>query len=218
MWNEYSELTGYSNMNDAASRSRTARLHQRFTVAKGLAFVGAFLAVSFLVVGSSQAAFTSQTSNTGNQVSVPAVQFDLTDNDAAVAMFDNLTMLPNETDESCIEVTYTGDLDPADVGLFIAGPPTGNLAQYLTLTIDMGTDAAPSFGDCSGFVYATTLYGGTLSSFASSHHSLPARLSTWDPSNPGDPTRLFRFTIGVQNEPLAQNETAGFGFTWETTS
>jgi len=205
-------------MNGDAFPTGASRLRQRFTVAKALAFLGAFLAVSFLVVGSSQAAFTSQTSNTGNSISVPTVQFDLTDNDSANAMFNNVTMLPNETDQSCIEVTYTGDLDPTDVAFYVAAPPTGNLAQYLNLQIDIGTDATPTFDDCSSFVSNSTLYTGTLTSFASSHHSLAAALSTWDPSSLGDPTRVFRFTITVQNEPAAQNETAGFGFTWETNS
>ena len=173
-----------------------------------------FILIALLVVTSSRAAFVAQNDNVTNQVTAAAV--DLTDNDAGTAMFANVTGLMPGTDvDKCIDVTYTGTVDPTAVLLYANAAPTGTLAPYLNLTIDIGADTADPFRTCTGFTPSANVYTGTLSAFASSHGSYAAGLSTWDPA--GSPeTRTFRFRVSVQDNAAAEGLTSTCGFSWET--
>jgi hypothetical protein len=158
-----------------------------------------FILVALLVVTSSRAAFVAQT-----------------DTDSGTAMFDNVTQLaPGTTVDRCIDVTYSGSVDPTAVLLYATSAPTGNLAQYLNLTVDIGADSPDAFRSCTNFAATSTLYTGTLAGFASTHQTYATGLVTWDPAT-SPQTRTFRFRISVQNNPAAEGQTAGFGFTWET--
>src|SRR5215210_7402491 len=129
------------------------------------AFALTFILIALLVVTSSRAAFVAQNDNSTNQVSSAAIT--LTDNDSTTAMFNNVTnMVPGTTYERCIDVTYTGTVDPTAVILYSSGTPTGTLAPYLDLTVQIGADTPAAFRDCTGFVSSGTLYTGTLDAFA----------------------------------------------------
>ena len=173
-----------------------------------------FILIALLVVTSSRQAFVAQNDNLSNQVTAAAV--DLTDDDSSTAMFANVTGLtPGSNTDRCIDVTYTGSVDPTAVLLYINAAPTGTLGTYLNLTIDIGADTADAYRDCTNFVSSATLYNGTLSSFASTYTGYASGLSTWDPA--GSPeTRTFRFRLSVQNDPAAEGLTSSFGFSWET--
>ncbi|KGH47973.1 hypothetical protein IN07_05015 [Modestobacter caceresii] len=174
-----------------------------------------FILVALLVVTSSRAAFNAQTENSPNQVSAGAI--DLTDNDAGTAMFANVTgLVPGATPvDRCIDVTYTGTVDPGAVLLYATSAPTGGLAPYLNLTVDIGADTTDAFRSCTNFSSTATLYTGTLAGFATAHSSYGAGLNTWDPvANPE--TRTFRFRVSVQDDQAAEGQTSTFGFTWET--
>jgi len=173
-----------------------------------------FILIAILVVTSSRAAFVAQNENVTNQVTAAAV--DLADNDSTTAMFDDVVdLMPATNEDRCIDVTYTGSVNPMPVLLYAAAPPTGALGQYLNLTIDIGNDTAAPFRDCTGFVSTGTLYTGTLAAFATSRSSYATGLSTWDPVA-GPETRTFRFRLSVQDVPAAEGQTAAFGFSWET--
>src|ERR671929_1637124 len=110
-----------------------------------------FILIALLVVTSSRAAFVAQNDNTSNQVTAAAV--DLTDNDSGTAMFNNVTgLMPGTNVDRCIDVTYTGTVDPTAVLLYVNAAPTGTLAPYLNLTIDVGADTADAFRTCTAFV------------------------------------------------------------------
>jgi hypothetical protein len=182
------------------------------------AFALTFILIALLVVTSSRAAFVAQNENTTNQVSSAAIA--LSDNDSTTAMFDNVpNMVPGQTYERCIDVTYTGTVDPTAVMLYATGTPTGTLAPYLNLTIQIGADTAAPFRDCTGFSSAGTLYtGGTLADFASSRTNFTNGVSTWDPTGPpsSPDTRTFRFVLIVQDNTAAAAKNTTFGFSWET--
>jgi hypothetical protein len=173
-----------------------------------------FIVIALLVVTSSRAAFVAQNDNVTNQVTAAAV--DLTDNDSSTAMFNNVTgLMPGTNVDRCIDVTYTGSVDPTAVLLYTSGAPTGTLAPYLNLTIDVGADTADPFRTCTAFVSSAQVYNGTLSDFATNHGSYATGVSTWDPV--GSPeTRTFRFRISVQDNAAAEGLTSTFGFSWET--
>jgi hypothetical protein len=178
------------------------------------AFALTFILVALLVVTSSRAAFVAQNDNSTNTVTSAAIA--LTDTDSGTAMFNNVTnLMPGTTEERCIDVTYTGTVDPTAVLLYATSAPTGTLAPYLDITIQVGTDATPAFRDCTGFASAGTIYSGTLANFASARTSYANGLSTWNPV--GSPeTRTFRFTLSVQDNTAAAGLTSTFGFSWET--
>jgi hypothetical protein len=179
------------------------------------AVAAALVVVAVLIFSVSRAAFTATTENAGNSVSTGTVT--LTDDDADTAMFNNITNLaPSATTARCIHVDYTGSLDPTAIKLYISAAPTGTLAQYLNLTVEIGADNADAFSSCSSFTPTSTLFTGTLASFASTHTNFANGLTTWDPSTTD--SRTFRFTLQVQDVSAAAGLTAGWGFTWETRS
>ena len=173
-----------------------------------------FILIALLVVTSSRAAFVAQNDNVTNQVTAAAI--DLTDNDSGTAMFDNVTgLLPGTNVDRCIDVTYTGTVDPTAVLLYVDAAPAGTLTPYLSLIIDIGTDTADPFRSCTGFTPSANVYTGTLSAFAATHDGYATGLTTWDPV--GSPeTRTFRFRISVQDNPAAEGANSTFGFSWET--
>ena len=189
-------------------RSRNALVVQLAAVALS------FILIALLVVTSSRAAFVAQNDNVTNQVTAAAV--DLTDNDSGTAMFANVTGLMPGTDvDRCIDVTYTGTVDPTAVLLYVNAAPTGTLAPYLNLTIDIGADTADPFRTCTGFTPSANVYTGTLAAFATANNSYATGLSTWDPAGASE-TRTFRFRISVQDNAAAEGLTSTFGFSWET--
>jgi hypothetical protein len=181
------------------------------------AFALTFILVALLVVTSSRAAFVAQNDNTTNTVT--AASIDLTDNDSGSAMFNSSGLMPGTNVEKCIDVTYTGNIDPLLVKLYATAAPTGTLATYLNLTVDVGADTADAFGTCTNFGVvggSTNVYTGTLAAFASAYPDYAtSRSTTWDPTGTGQ-TRTFRFTVSVQDVPAAEGLTTTFGFSWET--
>lgn len=185
------------------------------TLARFLVIGAATLVVTFLVVGASRAAFTATTDNPSNQATAAAI--DLADNDVGVAMFNSVTdLIPGSPLERCIDVTYTGSIDPTAVRLYRSAAATGSLAGYLDLSIEIGEDTADPYGDCTNFVASSTLFTGTVASFSTTHSAYGSGISTWDPA--ASETKTFRFTIEVQDDNAAQGLSTTFGFAWETRS
>ncbi len=179
------------------------------------AFALTFILVAILVVTSSRAAFVAQNDNTTNQVTAAAI--DLADNDSTTAMFPNVTgLMPGTTVYSCIDVTYTGSIDPLPVKLYASGAPSGTLAPYLDLPVEVGADTADAFRTCTNFTpTGPALYTGTLSAFAAAHGTYAGGAATWNPSVTGE-TRTFRFGLTVQDDAAAKGLNSTFGFSWET--
>jgi hypothetical protein len=182
------------------------------------AFALSFILIAVLVVTSSRAAFVAQNDNIANTVSSAAI--DLTDNDADGAMFNSVGLMPGTNVEKCIDVTYAGNIDPQLVKIYATAAPTGTLATYLDLTVDVGDDTTDAFGTCTDFGLgaggSTNVYTGTLGAFATAHPDYASgRSTTWDPTGNGQ-TRTFRFTLSVQDVAAAEGLTTTFGFSWET--
>ncbi len=83
------------------------------------------------------AAFSATTDNTGNAFVAGTVT--LTDNDSGTAMFNVPNMTLNDSAVGCIEVTYSGTLDPL-VKTYGASTAGDGLEDYLDLTIEGGPD------------------------------------------------------------------------------
>jgi len=159
----------------------------------GLAAVGAF------------SAFSSQTDNPNNEISAGSVT--LTDNDAGSALYQLTNMKPGVNTERCIAVTYTGSL-PASVRMYRAAGTLGALAQHANIKVEVGSQATPSFADCSGFSPSSTLFDGALDAIATGwaggYQANPADRS-WDN---GD-RMVYRVTVSIDDTDLAQGLTTG---------
>lgn len=176
-----------------------------------------FLLVALMVVTASHAAFTATTQNTANAAA--SGQLLLSDDDAGSAMFNVAGLAPGAPVDRCITVTYSGSLDPAPIRLYSAAPPTGDLAPYLSLTVDIGPASGDAFGSCAHFSSTATLHPGTrtLADFAANLTSYDNGLTAWDPAAAGE-KRTFRFRLEVRDDNAAQAKSTTFGFTWEARS
>ncbi len=205
-----------SEKTETAERSRG----QAAPVIGGLAaVVVSLLAVSALVVDSSIAAFTASTSNTGNSFSTGTV--DLVDDDLGAVMFTASGLVPGQSVQDCIVVTYQGTVtDPAGVKVYSGGfTDSGDLATYLNLTIEEGSGG--TFGDCTGFATGATIESGsTLAGFDGTAVDYSTGVGTWDPSGTPE-SKTYRIT--VQLDPSAPDAEQGesvsaMTFAWEVQS
>lgn len=168
-------------------------------------------------------AFSSTTTNAGNQITAGTVA--LSDNDAGAAMYSVAGAKPGESVTRCIKVTYTGSLD-ADVRIYTTSS-IGSLGQYVDLTITPGTQASPSFPSCTGFLADSggALFSGTLQSFGSTKDSFANGVV----DNPGTSATkwttndavVYQVTATLQSAApdAAQGLTTGaHAFTWEARS
>jgi hypothetical protein len=168
----------------------------------------ALLMLTVLIVSRSQAAFTDTTDNTTNSFATGSVV--ITDDDTANAMFTASGMTPGTPAVNCITLTYSGTLVPADIRMY--GTAGGTLATYLNTTVEVGSGG--SFGNCTGFTPASTIYSGTLANFGATHIDWASGIATFTaPTNPT--SRTVRITVDVQNNPSAQGQSASAAFTWE---
>jgi predicted ribosomally synthesized peptide with SipW-like signal peptide len=187
------------------------------------------LTLSLLIVGvvgaivgvGTLSAFSSSTSNTGNNFDAGTVY--ITDNDAGSALYNVTNRKPGDTVTSCIKVTYGGTLG-ADVHLYTASTINA-VGQYIDLTIEKGTSSGnPAFPGCGTFTSEATVYNGTLSGFASAHNDyasgssvFPGSQTVWNPND----TLVYRFTVSLQDNNNANGQGAGaltsgsHTFTWE---
>jgi hypothetical protein len=154
-------------------------------------------------------AFSSTTENPGNDIDTGTVA--LSDNDANAALYDVSGAKAGDTVDRCITVTYGGNID-ADVKIYLPDA-VGALGQYIDMTVTPGTDATPSFGDCTGFVAdGAALFTGTLAGFRTAHSGWANGLA----DNPGSDTKwdagdtvTYRVQLTVQNDNNAMGKATG---------
>jgi len=165
-------------------------------------------------------AFSSTTSNGGNSFAAGTVL--LSDNDAGSALYAVTNAKPNDSSVTCIKVTYTGTL-AADVRLYTTSTVNA-LASYVNLTIEKGTvSGSPAFPGCGTFTSQSTLYSGTLASFATNKNSYangvgvyPASQTQWNQND----SVWFRVTVQLADDNNANGgasplSTGSHAFTWE---
>ena len=131
-------------------------------------------------------------------------------------MFANVTgLMPGTTVDRCIDVTYTGTVDPTAVLLYANAAPDRHARAVPEPHHRHRRRHRRRLPHLHRLRLLATLYTGTLSDFATSHATYATGLSTWDPV--GSPeTRTFRFRLSVQDNAAAEGLTSTFGFSWET--
>ena len=173
----------------------------------------ALLMAGLLAVSSSWAAFSATTENTTNDLAAGTVT--LSDNDAGVALFDNLTNLkPGDGETDCIEVTYSGTLD-AEVRMYGSVTAGTGLEDYLDFTVERGT------GTCATFVADVMVWNsgtdGDLGVFLSGATNYATGVDAWNVTGGGpDDTVPYRITTTLQDDNAAQGLASTLTVTWES--
>jgi hypothetical protein len=167
------------------------------------------VAVSAMVVHTTQAAFTATTSSAGN--SWTAGHVSLTNDAAGAAIFSVSQIVPGNTGTSCVTVTYTGNVNAA-VRLYVPSL-TGSLGTYLDTVITEGTGASDAA--CTGFVSSGVLFTGTLAAFTAAHSAWASGVSAWTALASSNDSRSYRIQWTLQDNNAAQSQTVTAAFTWE---
>lgn len=181
-------------------------------IAKWAALPIGLIVSGALVLGFSNAAFTAQTSNSGNNWSTGTVGLN---NNLTKAMFDATAapankgvadplMYPGKTLTNTIQVNYSGTA-PADVHLYATlGTDAGSIAQYMNVTINDGT---------------SNIYTGTLANLTSTKTDFASGISGWSPTASASKTYTFTVTMDPTAPNTAQGKAiagvSGTTFTWD---
>ncbi|HEV3001770.1 MAG TPA: TasA family protein [Solirubrobacteraceae bacterium] len=206
------------------------RLDRKTKTALIVFLIGVIASVAGLATWS---AFSSTTSNSGNQFQTGSVT--LTDNDSGTAMFNMTSARPGDTVSKCITVSYTGTLT-SNVRLYGAATAGNGLDSYLDLKVTRGTfsGATPANMACtdgggSSFVADSVTYSGGNGAGASGV-MFNARMNlyptTWTAGIVDAPggtaeawtnpeSHVYRFEVTVANDNAAANKTHTQTFTWE---
>jgi hypothetical protein len=162
----------------AARRRRAARL---------AAPIAGLLAAGLLVWQGSTAAFTAQTTNTGDAWSTG--NLNLTNDGGTggtyaattTALFGETLIKPGSTGAKCINVRSTGNL-PGTLKLYrgaLSGTNATNLANNLVITVDATAPSATAptvAANCVGYTGGTggAVYNNTLGAFPTTYAAAPA--------------------------------------------
>ena len=145
---------------------------------------------------------------TGTDSGGPTADGALTDDDGGTPLFAAGALRPGEQVTRCIKLNYSGT---NEIPVTMYGKGSGGLDQYIDLQIQIGGGGA--YGDCSGFA-GTTLFQGTLAQFLHTGDSTSSELPAWNASEEAS-TRTFQVTVGLQDVPAAEGQTASASFEWK---
>jgi hypothetical protein len=172
---------------------------------------GALLLAATVVWHSAYAGFTDVTASRA-MPTITTGTLALTDDDAAVRMFNATGLKPGGTTTSCVAVTSTGSA--ATVRLYGTGRSTTNgLAGQLRLTVEVGTGGSSK--GCGAFRPSATVYDGTVADFPTDSYA--AGVGPWTTTGGTSTTRVYRIvSLLPKNAPNSvQNGNATLTFVWE---
>ena len=184
----------------------------------------ASVALLLLAAGASLVDFTASAFRSSTQ-SAPTFgtgSVKISDNIAGTTALTGFTnMKPGDVSASCVDVSHTGT-SPAQVKLYRSSTSTGTGGTYLNLTVTRGTLPPPvgTTASCSGFTPAASgaqVYTGDFGALPTTFAAgtvLSDAGSPW----PGGESRAYRFTVTLDNDLAAANQSYGTTLTWEARS
>lgn len=181
------------------------RPSQRTTkVVAALATPVALVAAGVLVFQASNAAFTGQTRNSGNEWSTGSV--NLTDDDNGQARFQVTNMLPGQTETKCVKVTANASV-PSLVKGYTVNPVTSvqGLEDHIDITVRSGDGG--TFADCTGFVSDGEITAGPtpLSTLAQAN-TYETGIGGWDVAGGAPESKTYQFTWTFDTTGLTQSQ------------
>jgi len=170
--------------------------------------------------GRTLAAFTGTTASSGNGVASGTVA--LGDDDSGAALFSVSNLVPGQSEQKCIVVTYGGSLAAA-VKLYADGYSSSRaLGSYVNLVVEEGsgaTFAGSGPSSCPGFSASGTVYSGTVDDFAATRTGYATGVGSFAPSGAGQ-SRVYRFSYTLDGAAPdgVQSGTASLQFVWQANS
>ena len=189
---------------------------RRSSAAPLLAFGASMLLVGLVALSVSRAAFASTTNNSANVVG--AGTGDLVAEAPGPVLFNVSALIPSQTVVNCIVIDHGTAGNPGVVRLYSGGfTDSGNLADYLNLTIEEGTGG--STGNCTGFVAQNTIAGGTLTDFDTTHTNYATGAGLCSVATPHSMTYRITVTLDAATPDAEQGEqVTALAFIWEARS
>lgn len=133
----------------------------------------------------------------------------LGDDDGGAAMFGTPLLVPGQQVVRCIQVTYRGTANTADV--MLSAVADGPLTADLELRVERGRDGR--FDDCSTFTPEVVLHDGTLAGFTADHGRPATALPVATGTAPGVP-HVFRFTVRLSDPAQQAGAVGSAHFEW----
>lgn len=161
----------------------------------------AVLLAGLLVWQGSNAAFTAETHNAGNNWETGSVL--LTDDDNGAAMFAASNLTPAQTGQKCIEVTATSTVAGV-VKTYVQALTAGGLQNNILITVERGTPG--DFADCSTFTATATEAEQTLAALYASHASFANGVLSWTKGT-GVESASYRFSWEFDVTGLTEAQT-----------
>jgi hypothetical protein len=161
----------------------------------------AVLIAGLLVWQGSNAAFTAQTANNGNNWNAGSVTLT---NDAGGAMFGVANVTPGASGSKCIVVSATSTV-PGVVKTYVSAVTTGTIPGLdgaITVSIQQGTGG--TFADCTGFTLAATQAAQPLATLFANHAAYGTGLLPWT-TGTGTATKTYKFTWLFDTSGLSQS-------------
>lgn len=177
----------------------------------------AVLLTGVLIMSRTRAAFRATSDNPSSAWAAGTVV--LGDDDSGSALFSAAGLLPGDTGEKCLRVTYTGSL--AASVRFYSPSATGSLAPYIDLVVQEATPIGNNGtygGGCAGFA-GTTIYTGSAAGLPVAASSYATGLGSFAPAGPGE-YWVYRlaYTVNAAAPSAVQGQSANVTFTWESRS
>lgn len=176
----------------------------------------AVLLAGLLVWQGSNAAFTAQTQNAGNNWETGTVL--ISDDDTGAAMFAEANLTPGDSGTKCIEVTATSTVVGV-VKLYVSSLTAGGMEDHITVVVERGSGG--TFADCTGFTAAATETVQPLSALFTDHGSYSNGVLLWAKGTGAEST-TYKFTwvfdVGTMTEAevnALQGTDVGANFQWE---
>ncbi len=173
-----------------------------------------------LVWSASNAAFSAETRNSGNNWATGAVV--LTDDDGGSARFQASGIIPGQTDTKCITVTSNSTV-AGTVKLYNLNAVTSGvgLDDHIMISVDQGTGG--SFSTCTGFVQGSTIVPTqSLTTMNAAYSGFATGAGSWVTAGTAGETQSYRFTWTFDTTGLTQAQIdamqgahTGVDFEWE---
>jgi hypothetical protein len=178
----------------------------------------AVLLAGLMVWQGSNAAFSADTRNIGNNWETGSVY--ITDDDGGAAMFQITGVVPMQSGEKCIAVTATPSVASV-VKFYVGDLGADGLQDYVKVTVAQGTGG--TFADCAaggGFVADQTEASQSLQAISTAHGSWANAILPWTTS--GTATKTYKISWVFDTSTLTEaqvNALQGLGasinFEWE---
>jgi len=162
----------------------------------------AVLAAATMIWQSSNAAFTGQTRNSGNDWATGSV--NITDDDAGSARFQVANMAPGDSDTKCIKVTANASTNGLVKG-YVVNPVKSStgLEDHIVITMKSGTGG--TFATCDGFVAESTVVPAATLTQLAAYNSWESGVGGW-PVTAGTQSRTYQVTWSFDTTGMTQAE------------